>query len=52
MARKQVSDKKGKTTKPINFHPQDPKEVLAALLKTPPPKDDSAAQNEAAESSE
>ena len=52
MARKQVSDKKGKAAKPIGFHPQDPKEVLAALLKTPRPKDDSDAQSEAAESSE
>lgn len=45
---KRDSKKKG----PISLHPRDPKEVLAALLKTPPPKDDSAAQNEAAESSE
>lgn len=39
MIKKDKSD--SKRNRPINLHPANPKEVLAALLKTPPPTDDS-----------
>ena len=50
---KKVDDKTNKKqTKSINLFPQNPKEVLAALLKTPRPKDEPDDQNEAVKSPE